>query len=510
MWERLTSAAKLFVMIGGFSIGLAAQVSNSSTNVQSDSQTATGVTKLNHIIVLLQENRSFDHYFGELRKYWADNGYPDQSFDGLPQFNPVSGIKPLYKVPPTNKGCDPADPPPSDCIVDSNSPKVASFELKTECTENTSPSWNESHFDWDLNDPTGINAYKKNGYVWTAAHNARDQQPMYYDTDGKRAMGYYTGDDLNFYYFMASNFATSDRWFSPVMTRTHPNREYLYAATSQGDVYPVGTDSGDSQRLTATTILQELQSAGISWKIYVNPQYSPCGGPPYDPTCLLGLSYIQYFQWGQTIPKNYPNNIAPISQYLTDVQNGTLPQVAFIEPASDAGLDEHPSDSDQYPSNIQLGAKYVSSLINSLMTSNSWKDSVFILSYDEGGGLYDHQSPRPTVSPDGIKPQDLMSGDVCTGNQTGPTCDFVYTGYRVPLIVVSPFTKKNYVSHTVADYTAILKLIETRFGIPSLTARDAHQMNMTSFFDFSNPPWMTPPSPPQQNTNGPCYLNSLP
>lgn len=510
MEKRLFSLRRLLVVVAILGAGWAqaAQVPPRA-NATADSPAVSGLQKLNHIIILLQENRSFDHYFGQLRQYWAQNGYPDQSLDGLPQFNPTSGPKPLYKPPPFNKGCDPADPPPQDCTLDTNSPKVSSFELITECTENTSPSWNESHVDWDLNDPLGLRAYKGNGFVWTAAHDARNQQPVYYDTDGKRAMGYYTGNDLNYYYFMASNFATSDRWFSPVMTRTHPNREYLYAATSQGDVYPVGTDKGDSQRLTATTIFQELQNAGITWKIYVNPQYSPCSGPPYDPSCLLTLSYIQYFQWGQTIPTSYPNNIAPISQYFTDVQNGTLPQVAIIEPASDAGLDEHPSDSDQYPSNIQLGANYVSSLINALMTSGSWKDSVFVLSYDEGGGLYDHRSPHRTVSPDGITPDDLMTGDLCT-TSTGPTCDFVYTGYRVPLLVVSPFTKKNYVSHTVADYTAILKLIETRFGVPSLTARDAHQMNMTSFFDFTNPPWMTPPTPPTQITNGPCYLNGLP
>jgi phospholipase C len=468
-----------------------------------------GLTKLNHIIFLAQENRSFDHYFGQLRQYWAQNGYPDQSFDGLPQFNPTSGTPPLYGPPPSNRGCDPAFPPPNDCKEDSSSPKVTSYELLTECTENTSPSWNEAHFDWNLTDPTGVHAARNNGFVWTAAHDARNNQPPFYDTNGQRAMGYYTGNDLNYYYFMASNFATSDRWFHPLMSRTHPNREYLYAATSQGDVYPVGTDSGDSQLLTATTILQELQNAGVTWKIYVNPQNSACTGPPYDPACLLTLSYIGLFAWGQTIPQNYPNNIAPISQYFSDVQNGMLPQVAMIEPAYNAGLDEHPSDSDQYPTNIQLGASYVSSLINALMTSSSWKDSVFILTYDESGGLYDHVAPRTSVSPDGIKPKDLLSGDVCT-TTTGPNCDFVYTGYRVPLIVVSPFTKKNYVSHTVADSTAVLKLIETRFALPALTARDAKQMNMTAFFNFTNPPWLTPPTPPAQITNGPCYLNSLP
>jgi phospholipase C len=172
-------------------------------------------------------------------------------------------------------------------------------------------------------------------------------------------------------------------------------------------------------------------------------------------------------------------------------------------------LDEHGSDSDQYPINIQLGAKYVSSLINALMTSTSWKDSVFILSFDEGGGLYDHVAAQPAVSPDGIKPKDLEPGDICTGT-TGPNCDFTYTGYRLPLIVISPYAKRHYVNHTVADLTAILKLIETRFNLPPLTKRDAAQTNMTQFFSFNFPPWMTPPHPPAQSTSGACYLNQLP
>ena len=191
------------------------------------------------------------------------------------------------------------------------------------------------------------------------------------------------------------------------------------------------------------------------------------------------------------------------------MQNGTLPQVALIEPASPAGLDEHGSDSDQYPINIQLGAQFVESLINALMTSVSWTDSAFILTYDEGGGLYDHVAAQPAKSPDGIKPVDLMPGDICTG-ATGPTCDFTYTGYRVPLLVISPYTRKHYVNHQVADYTAILKLIETRFNLPALTKRDAAQMNMTAFFNFNTPLWMTPPKPPAQSASGPCYLNPLP
>jgi phospholipase C len=466
------------------------------------------VSVLNHIVFLAQENRSFDHYIGALRGYWAQNGYPDQSFDGLPQFNPSSGLAPLYGPAPAIPGCDPSSPPPADCVVDTNN-LVASYHLITQCIENPSPSWDESHADWDYSDLIGQNPAAMNGFVWTAGHDARTIQPPYNDSDGIRAMGFYDGGDLNYYYFMASNFATSDRWFNPVMTRTPPNREYLIAATSQGYAYPIGTDTNDTALLTAPTIFQELQTAGITWKIYVDPQGSSCSGPPYDPACLLTLSSVQGFQWGKTIPSQYPQNIAPISQYFTDLQNGTLPQVAQIEPATDAGFDEHPSDLDTTPTNIQSGANFVSTLINGLMASTSWKDSAFILTYDEFGGLYDHVSPQPTVSPDGIKPVDLLPGDPCTVD-TGPTCDFVYTGYRVPLIVVSPYTKKNYVSHSVADTTAILKLIETRFSVPPLTQRDAAQIDMTEFFDFNNPAWTTPPRPPTQNTNGACYLNKLP
>ena len=490
---------------------------SSSKQVTATFDVSPNITVLNHIIFLAQENRSFDHYFGALRRYWAQNGYPDQSFDGLPQFNPTSGQAPLLGPAPTIPGCDPRSPPPSDCLFDTNNP-ISSYHLITQCTENTSPSWNESHADWNYNDLVGERPATLNGFVWTAGHDARALQPPFIDVDGIRAMGYYDGSDLNYYYFMASNFATSDRWFQPAMTRTHPNREYIYAGTSQGHAYPLG--SGDDiigqnridqlqALLTAPTIFQELQTAGVDWKIYVNPVGSNCSGPPYDPACLLTLSYVQNFQWGQTIPSQYPQNIAPISQYFIDLQNGTLPQVAQIEPASDAGLDEHPSNSDLTASNIQLGAQYVSSLINGLMSSTSWKDSAFILTFDEFGGLYDHVSPQPAASPDGVPPEDLLLGDICT-QTTGPTCDFVYTGYRVPLIVVSPFTKKNYVSHNVADLTAILKLIETRFSVPALTRRDAEQMDMTEFFDFNNPAWTTPPKPPAQATDGACYLNRLP
>jgi phospholipase C len=426
------------------------------------------VQQVNHIIFMAQENRSMDSYFGQLPAYWAANGYQPQQFDGLP----TNASNPSYDGTST----------------------VSAFHFGTECIQNLSPSWNESHVDWNRNDPTSSTA-TLDGFVYTAASYAlnapADEAPIY-DTAGIRAMGYYDSSDLNYYYFVASNFATSDRWFSPAMDRTQINRAYLLAATSQGYAYPPGTNANDNAALTAQTIFDALTKAGISWKVYTTDTVAGT-----DPVTYLTM-FAQFAP-----PNQLPANVVPATQFLTDAKNGTLPQVAMIEGGYNSGLDEHPKK------NIQTGAAYVETLINGLMNSPSWKDSVFILTYDEAGGFYDHVPPQPAVNPDGIAPKDLASTDICA-NGVGSNCDFNYTGYRVPLLVVSPFTRQNYVSHTAADYTAILKFIETRFGLPALTQRDAAQMDMTEFFDFQNIPWSTPPANiPTQATNGVCDYQQL-
>jgi len=472
------------------------------------SNAPSGMQNVNHIILFVQENRSFDHYFGAMRSYWAQNGFPDQSFDGLPQFNPTAGIAPLQGPTPAIPGCDPSQPYPAStvCIPDTSN-TVASFHFASVCQEEQSPFWNESHIDWDLNDPEGNSAATLNGFVVSAANDARQQSPALMDTNGVRAMGYLDSSDLNYYYFMASNFATSDRFFSPVMDRSQINRMYLLAATSAGHAHPLAPPETP---LPNKTIFEELQNAGITWKIYVDPDGTTCGSTP-TPACLLTYTYINEFTYGETIVNSstLAQNLVPISQFTTDLQNGTLPQVALIEPASSAGLDEHPSDFDtSSPTNVQAGAQYASGLINALMTSSSWSDSVLFLTYDEAGGFYDHVAPQPMPSPDGIAPMDLVPGDICDTPSTtgGGTCDFNHTGYRLPLIVVSPFTRKNFVSHQVRDYTAMLSFIEERFNLPPLTQRDAAQPDMAEFLDFVNKPWATPPTPPAQVMTGQCTL----
>lgn len=474
---------------------------------------------LNHIILFSQENRSLDHYFGYMRAYWAANNIPDQSFDGLPQFNPASGIAPLQGPAPTNPGCDPTNPNGTNwCTPDASNP-VTSFHMQSICTEELSPFWNESRRDWNDNFsyPNTIGE-ELNGFVASAGDDARQYYLPVNDLNGYRAMGYFDDSDLNYYYFMASNFATSDRWFSPVMSRTELNRMYMIGATSQGYAYPIGTDSADQSQITATPIFEELQNAGITWKIYVDAAGTNCAGMTGDQQseCLLeGYSYLNAFTYEETVinsaggSPDLLQNIVPVTQFTTDAQNGTLPQVALIEPASTQELDEHPSDKDAYPVSVQQGAAYASGLINTLMTSPSWKDSALIFTYDEFGGFYDHVPPQPAAVPDQYAyPIDLQPNDMCLGaDQSSGVCSFAMTGYRVPLIVISPFAKANYVSHTVYDTTAVLTLIEKRFGVAALTNRDKSQADMSvDFFDFTNAPWATPPTPPSQNTNGTCSV----
>lgn len=424
----------VFSLCAASMLALAACGGGTSTSGGSGGGSDPGsLQSVQHVVVMVQENRSFDHYLGHLNDYRSSQG----------QAQSVN-----------------AEPANAENIGYDGVTMIHAFHLATECTEDLSSFWNESHVDWNLEDPTS-NTPKMDGSAHAAGHFAVDEnlagRGPYTDTNGYRAMGYYTSDDLPYYYFMATQFATSDNWFSPVGTRTEPNRMYLFAATSQGHAYP------PTVNMTAKIIFQDLDDAGVSWKIYET-----------DP----GDTYLTYFQ---PYASQHMANVMPATQFVQDAKNGTLPSVVFIEAGYNSGLDEHPT------THIQQGEAYVASLINGLVQSPSWKDSVFFLTWDEGGGFYDHVPPVSTVSPDGIKPVDLQPGDF--------TGDFTRTGFRVPLIVVSPFAKKAYVSHTAADYTAMLKFIETRWGLPSLTRRDAAQMDMTEFFDWSAPN-QNPPTPP--------------
>lgn len=469
------------------------------------------IASLEHIILYAQENRSLDHYFGAMLPYWQSMGLHQNdgvTFDGLAQFN-SGGTAPAVS------GCAPGTWGGS-CSPQSTNP-ISSFHLQTSCIENQSPFWNEAHNQWDYANPTGGGGMNDNdppldGFAFTAAYDADSNGFM--DIEGVRAMGYYDSTDLNYYYFMASNFATSDRWFAPIMSRTQLNRMYMIGATSYGHAYPLS--NGEAQ-IPTTPIFEALQNKGVSWKIYVNEDGTPCQGMTGSQlsACLLeNDSYLNQFTYEGTVLNN-PTllaNIVPETQFATDAQNNALPSFALIEPASSAGLDEHPSDSDAYAVNVQDGMNYSAGIINSLMASPSWSSSALIFTYDEWGGLYDHVPPQPMPAPgqgpldqgDPLSPTDLVSGDICYEQGGTDMCNFSWTGFRVPVIVISPFAKQYYVSHTVRDTTSVLNLVEERFGLQPLTNRDANQPLMDEFFNFANPPWMTPPTPPAPATGLVC------
>ncbi|MGZ8900867.1 MAG: alkaline phosphatase family protein, partial [Limisphaerales bacterium] len=293
------------------------------------------------------------------------------------------------------------------------------------------------------------------------------------DPECTRTMGYYDQTDIPYYYELATQFATSDRFFSSSMSGTIVNRSYLLAATSGGMNNP-----DDPFPVNSPTIFRRLSEAKISWRYYYQ-----------DDSVFLG-----YFVCGGTCDWDlYQGSVYPINDYYEILSRPTadqdLPQVVFIEHAAKLRLDEHTGN------NIQLGVEDAQKIIDSLLHSTAWPSSVFFLSHDEGGGMYDHVPPYPVSNPDG-KPPLFAAEDV------GRWDDFTYSGYRVPLLVISPWVKPNYVSHTNREFTSILKFIEVRFGLAPLTRRDAEADDMLEFFDFTAPARLTPPVLPIQPTNG--------
>jgi phospholipase C len=280
------------------------------------------------------------------------------------------------------------------------------------------------------------------------------------DPAGRRAMGYYDRDQIPYYYALANTFAIGDRYFSSVLSQTFPNRFYLAAGTSFGHI------RNDIAIFPQRTVFREMDQASppVSWKLYVT-----------------SFSFFQLF----TDVQQHASNVVPISQYYVDAANGTLPQVAFVESDPFGSVnqesDEHP------PANVQVGQRFTHDVISALMRSPNWASSAMFLTYDEHGGFYDHVSPPAAPAPDDIPPM-LGPGDTPAG--------FDRYGVRVPAIVVSPFAKAHYVSHVVYDHTSILRFIETRFGLPAMTRRDAAASPMLDFFDFANPAFLQPPSLP--------------
>ncbi|HMG84148.1 MAG TPA: alkaline phosphatase family protein [Terracidiphilus sp.] len=520
------------------------------------------VQSIDHVIFMLQENHSFDNYFGMLNPYRVANHW-NVGDDGV-----------TYQV----DGID--DKLTTISNLDDEGTAFPLFKFTSTCVDDESSDWLSSYGDVNRYNFLATRPIQMSGFVHDGEGFAKSCSlpgatcsGSFTDLTGQRAMGYYDQDFLNYYYYMASQFAISDRWFSPIASKSVPNRLATFTGgTTQGLVKdPGGNDHLD--QLDINNIFQELDQANVTWKIYYTVTEGLCldeddclatGSSAYPAIHFSNLTYSFRYIYenptgavckAPTQPSSVvgdssnsfcidPTHIAPISTYFTDLTNGTLASFVFIE-AGYGHNDEHPGSGQS----ILNGQAQVSNIVNSLMASSEWKDSVFFLSYDEGGGPYDHVPPVPGHSNDftdaslGTIPdiaQIAVNADSyfpCVPAGGVPTlhCDLGTTdpganpadaaalqgfsaqlGFRVPNIVISPFTRRHYVSHIPMDHTAVIKFVENRFigSSAQLTPHDGAQPNLLDFFDFTNDPWATPPSPPapvsvQSLGHDPCTPASI-
>ncbi len=364
--------------------------------------------QIEHLVYFMMENHSFDNYFGMLGRgdgYTLDaNGHP-------------------VNANPTWKGGN-----------------VRAYHAPSPCTAhyNIGQDWKRSHLAWDQGRNDGFLA----------------------ETNNVDAMSYFDASDIPFYYSLARTFPICDRYFCSLMGQTDPNRRFMVAATSVGEV----NDTSLGGILTTPsppngTIFDLLNAHHITWKDYF-----------VDLPTSTGL-------FPQVAVRN-PLNLASIAQFLLDAELGTLPSVSFVDPDGWQGSEENPQD-------IQTGELFSSLVINAVLHGRAWDKTLMLFTYDEHGGYYDHVPPVPMAPPDDIKPN--VPDDETYGDM------FSWSGFRVPGIVISPWSRPDYVSHVVHDHTSFLRLIETKWNLPALTARDANASTLLDCVDFTTPAFAEPP-----------------
>jgi phospholipase C len=464
---------------------------------------AIGLQKVNHIIIVMMENHSFDNYFGALpyapgSPYHTTSGGCSERDHGC-----VDGLACRMDLAGSLTCTDSNQ-------EDGGTPVVPFHDVSRCVVPDLAHSWLQVHLEANFNEPNAALLNSPNdGFV--RVNDAMKQVDNSVETPAEdQTMGFYTQADLPLYYDLAQKFAIDDRYFSSVLGPTLPNRFYLMAATSFGHLTTADAGLPGGYKPITGTIFDLLDSRQVSWADYFQggPQASgfrPWGGADTDP------------------------HLVPLQNFLTAAGGssgaGELPRVAFVDPGGEN--DDHP------PTDIQRGQAFVSQVINAVRNGPYWKDSVIFITYDEHGGFYDHVAPprAPQGSartPDGISPgqcadlsnppasQEPGGGAHCTSvadaqslcpalaqNPNGPypenCASFDQLGFRVPFLVVSPFAKPHYVSHTIADHTSLLAFIEERFlndaapgtGAGSrlhLTLRDQYADALMDLFDFDNAP----------------------
>jgi phospholipase C len=283
---------------------------------------------------------------------------------------------------------------------------------------------------------------KMDGFV--AAQTARG-------IGGSESLGQYERSDLSYYWQLADDYVLMDQFFSSAMAGSLENHLFLFSGKSLAF-----KDRRSTGGYEVATIFDRLDAAHVSWMVYVRQ---------HDPT----LTYKNLKGNGPFVPEvvrvplldmpSFVDNPARLARIVErnrlfgDLGANNAPQVAYIFPGG---------DSERPPANVAEGQSRVKGIIDAIMRSSAWSSSAIVLTWSDWGGYYDHFAP-PQVDRDGY-------------------------GFRVPAIVMSPYSKRGYVDHTVADFTSILKMIERLHGLPPLTARDANAADLSSAFDLVGPP----------------------
>ena len=385
-------------MINRLSILLIVLLSNSA-NVTSTSPTSTPIT---HVIIIVQENHSFDNIFGTFPT--ANSTLTD---DITTKLEPVNGI-PKGLCLPYGNGC------------------LAPFYANTSNTDNPVEGQLVYENDWN------------NGRMDGFASNS-----------GQQSLAYFDYHQLAAYWNYAEEYGLADNYFAGALTTTTPNRLIMLAGDTS-----VSSNYGPPPYVPYNkTILNQLSSNGVSWGYF---DFVAAFGPG-------NLTYpINYFAG---ITPDAISRVKNVSAFLQDLQTGqTLPSISFVNSLGADEFDEHP------PFNVTQGELWTVSIINAVMKSSYWNSSVIFLTYDEGGGYFDHVPPPQLLSIDHGFARRLRG-----------------YGQRVPLLVISPYSKENYVSHTVLNHMSLLRFIDYNWNLPPLNQNVANSTNPLDFFYFNAP-----------------------
>jgi len=368
--------------------------------------------QIGHIVVLMKENHTFDNYFGMLGR---GDGF---TLD-------VHGQ-------PVNSNPDAAGRPVT----------VHHLTSPWQPWHGLDQHWNASHLQWNH----GAN----DGFVRT--------------TNSSLPMGYWTADELPFYYGLARTFPIGDRYFASCLAQTFPNRRFLQAGTASGLVATRLPNPFEPNPPTGT-VWDELDRHQISWVNY-----------------FVELPEIGLYP---RVWIDHPSNAHPIVAFYEDCRLGRLPAISLITPDLFVISEGETQD-------VQAGEAFTASVVDAVLHSPSWPRTMLIVVYDEGGGYYDHVPPPSAVAPDDVPPATHVPPDQPGG--------YDQLGFRVPCIVIAPFAKAGHVSHVVYDHTSILKTIQHKWNLPPLTRRDAAAADLLDFLDltgapaFLQPPTLPPPA----------------